>query len=361
MYESSVFCGFILLLGFYAAVASPDGWIRIQLLSVAILSSLQLMGTIFADNCSHPLNAPLTYFSFFLVILQPWMFNEWQWALASFRGNPFSKEHMTLVRVLAWAFAVGMLLRSSPCSSNMCLYCARGEPFCASTGAPACTFKGALHIYWRIPLRPANYLFPGFWAHFTICFLPTFVAGGKYERIQNLIILILGVFAPFSIAYMVDREVSFDELPALWSLALAPLHSVSFVFASSYKIPRKRNKKRDLLGALDPSVIDPDEYNRLREKLEKQIAEEEEEEEKKNKKSAALEEEDGDENRLYGDDDDDDAVEEEDEDENARLSFDDISSTEEGEEDYDDGNDPEESFIKSYDDDGSHVRRRKKL
>lgn len=349
MYESSVFCAFTLLLGFYAAVASPDGWIRIQLLCVAILSLLQLLGTLIADNCSHPLNAPVTYFSFLLVILQPWMFNEWQWALAHYRGKPFSSEHKKLVRVFALVFAVGMLLRSSPCTSSMCSYCARGEPFCASTGTPACVFKGTLHIYWRLPLRPANYLFPGFWAHFALCFLPTFVAGSKYERIQNTVLLLFGIILPFSIAYVIDRDVAFDELPALWSLALAPLHSVSFVFASKNKIIMKRNKKKDLLSALDPNVIDPDEYNRLREKLEKQIEEEEAEKEDG--------EDDGedDEDKLYGDEGDD-------EDDEDRLSFDDISSTDDDDNDDDDKDDISSSFVTSSESgDIPKVRRRKKL
>lgn len=244
MWESKIYCAFTLLLSFYAAVASPDGWIRMQLLCIAMLSAFQLVGTIIADNCTHPLNPLITYCSFFVIILQPWMFNEWQWALAHYRGKPFSSEHKKLVRVFAWLFAVGMLLRASPCSNSniQCLYCARGEPLCASTGAPACVFKGTLHIYWRIPLRPTNYLFPGFWAHFMICFLPTFVAGSKYEKIQNVIFLVLSLILPFSIAFIVDREVAFDELPALWSLALAPLSTLSFVFASKNKIPNIKNK-----------------------------------------------------------------------------------------------------------------------
>lgn len=136
-----------------------------EVLFVVLMEVLQLIGIFLADRCDHPLNGPITYLSLIHISLQPWTYQEWQWALSALRGSDsFSTEHKRLVRGLAAAFAVGLWLRMVPCQTETgCHYCAEREHFCASDGSPACTRMGAYHIYWRLPLRPVNALFPGMW------------------------------------------------------------------------------------------------------------------------------------------------------------------------------------------------------
>lgn len=151
--------------GMAVAVVSPPGWIRWEVLFVVLMEIFQLVGILVADQCEHPANLPITYLSYIHISLQPWTYSEWQWALAALRGKAFSSDHKSLVRGLACAFAIGMWMRAVPCTGPpaSCHYCAKREHFCQSDGSPACTYQGSYHVYWRLPLRPANALWPCLW------------------------------------------------------------------------------------------------------------------------------------------------------------------------------------------------------
>ena len=152
------------LLGLVAAAVSPRGFIRTECAFVTIMEALQLVGLLVADDCAGTLNRAVTYLSYIHISLQPWCYNEWQWAMSEMRTlmHPEAartarrgEEHKRLVRGLSAAWCVGTLLRLVPCFREPCYYCAQREHFCAFDGSSACTMMGSLHIYWRLPLRPS--------------------------------------------------------------------------------------------------------------------------------------------------------------------------------------------------------------
>ena len=175
---------------------------------------------------------------FFFVALQPFTFNEWVWAVTDLRGRVgiFSFEHKRLVRCLALAFAAGMAMRAIPCTTEPCYYCNDWEHFCDPTGGPACSRMGTYHSYWKLPLRPNNYIWPGLWGHFAISFVPTLANGGSYERRQMILVFVTGAAAGFVAAYLSNPSTAFHEGPALWSLLAIPQHLVMLIAANYWKV-----------------------------------------------------------------------------------------------------------------------------
>lgn len=119
-------------------------------------------GLFVAGACGTPLNSAITYLSYLHISLQPYFYNEWQWAMTEMRESGSnlgagpssyarrSDEHKRLVRGLSACWCVGTLLRLVPCipgtGTGECYYCAKREHFCAFDGSPACTYMGSLHI-----------------------------------------------------------------------------------------------------------------------------------------------------------------------------------------------------------------------
>ena len=96
----------MIVAGVILASFSPRGMIRFEVLYVLLMEVLQLIGILVADDCSHPLNAPVTWLSLIHISLQPWLYQEWQFSLTELRGVfVFSSQHKRLVRGLAAAFA----------------------------------------------------------------------------------------------------------------------------------------------------------------------------------------------------------------------------------------------------------------
>ena len=219
----------MLTMGIITACFSPPGWIRGEVLFVSLMELLQLIGILVADDCGNPVNLAVTYLSYVHITLQPWFYNEWQWALAARRGIQFASEHKRLVRGLAGAWAVAALFRLAPCISEPCYYCAEREHFCAPDGSSACTYMGSLHIYWKLPLLPVNYLCAGLWGHFSLCFLPSMINGGTYERLQMVLLFLTGAAAAFVVAFWADKKTAFHEGPSLWCIVAIPQHLVTFV------------------------------------------------------------------------------------------------------------------------------------
>lgn len=213
----------------------------LQVLFVVVMEVLQFVGLLVAEgaeggSCEHPLNGPVTNLAYLHVCLQPWFYNEWQWALRKTRGEPpFSDDHQRLVRVLAWCFAVGMAARAVPCWAEPCFYCSAREHFCAENGEAACTHAGRFHAFWRLPLRPNNYLWPGLWGHFAVCFLPSAANGDAYDRAQTMLLFATGGAAAFVVAYWGNPATAFDEGPALWCLVAIPQHAVTFAAAVRHR------------------------------------------------------------------------------------------------------------------------------
>jgi hypothetical protein len=131
------------------------------------------VGLLVAGECGAPINSAVTYLSYLHISLQPWMYNEWQWAMKELRerGDKAksesaagvaqmgrSDEHKRLVRVLSAFWCVGTLLRLVPCipgaGTGECYYCAQREHFCAFDGSAACTYMGSLHIVRRSQKSP---------------------------------------------------------------------------------------------------------------------------------------------------------------------------------------------------------------
>ena len=232
------------LLGLVAAAVSPRGFIRTECAFVTIMEALQLVGLLVADDCAGTLNRAVTYLSYIHISLQPWCYNEWQWAMSEMRTlmHPEAartarrgEEHKRLVRGLSAAWCVGTLLRLVPCFREPCYYCAQREHFCAFDGSSACTMMGSLHIYWRLPLRPTNYLLPGMWGHFALCFLPTALNGDKYERAQMGLLFATGAAASFVVAFYANPATAFDEGPSLWCIVAIPQHLITYFMALRWR------------------------------------------------------------------------------------------------------------------------------
>mmetsp|Transcript_19524 Transcript_19524/g.35400 ORF Transcript_19524/g.35400 Transcript_19524/m.35400 type:complete len:342 (-) Transcript_19524:181-1206(-) len=231
----------LILFGMVTSWMSPEGWIRTEVLFLVLMQVLQLIGILVADRCEHPFNLPITYLSFIHLALQPWTYNEWQWAIAELRMQGgrsllnFTPQHKRLVRGLSWVFAVGLIMRAVPCFTEPCHYCSDGEHLCNPDGSPACTRQGVFHVYWRLPLRSNNYLWPGLWGHFALCFFPTAINGTAYDRLQMLLLFATGVAASFVVAYWGDPSTAFDEAASLWCLLAIPQHLIIFLAALRYQ------------------------------------------------------------------------------------------------------------------------------
>jgi hypothetical protein len=90
-------------------------------------------------------------------------------------------------------------------------------------------------VYWRLPLRPNNYLWPGLWGHFALCFLPTLINGSAYDRWQVGLLFATGAALGFCVAYWGDPATAFDEGPGLWCLVAVPQHLITFLAALRYQ------------------------------------------------------------------------------------------------------------------------------
>jgi hypothetical protein len=121
---------------------------------------------------------------------------------------------------------------------------------CSSDGLKACTHVGSLHYFWKLPLRSNNYVLPGLWGHFILIFLPSALNGGGFVRFQMMTMFMAGCAIPFLLAYLSDASTALDEAPALWCLALLPLHLATFASSS-------RNRRRpELKFAIDVPMMD---------------------------------------------------------------------------------------------------------
>lgn len=169
----------------------------------------------YLDQCGSFVNLWLTYFIHILVIVQPYMWNQYRLKTNTKRKEIFRfATHLSIL----WAFFYTMrLFPSAWTGSSGTTYSYLNLNECM-VGTKICSYQGPVHLYWQLPYYSVNGFEPNFYSYLIL-----FIYPALYE--DNY-----GAFKLFfwlaQLVYSNRTCGSIHELPTIWcaiSILILPM------------------------------------------------------------------------------------------------------------------------------------------
>ena len=99
--------------------------------------------------------------------------------------------------------------------------CGRYDPLC---GGALCTYRGAKHIAWSLPLLPPSYYLPGGFIHFFLFFGPALLLAGPRAPVRRAVVCVALLIGPVTAMALVRSAESYQhEWAAVWCLVSAAM------------------------------------------------------------------------------------------------------------------------------------------
>ena len=234
----------------------------------AFMECLQLAQHAVLGDCGSSINAALTAAAWVHVSFQPFIIN---WCLLSDDVHPAAASAINrmsaavgVLLALRLPFqgnpvaALGSLLPGLPDLPPASLAGrACGGVHDALCGGVLCSFQGATHIAWSVPLLPATYFLPGAWAHFAFFLLPALLLAGPRAPVRRVVVVVALLLGPvLSMALLAGTDHYAREWPSLWCLVSA---AMTFLIPLGDFVAERAGPivppPRGVVGAVDSATV----------------------------------------------------------------------------------------------------------